>query len=120
MKDVALVVYGKTVDFGPLKLRYMHRNTEKMLADSIGVHTEETTLIYFHYSISYKYRGRLKAKNILSSLHPYIMSAPEEVPLKALKDPKELRMFLDSSDKALVLVDFCGWTTKLLAKQNRT
>ncbi|KAI9127806.1 hypothetical protein K1719_000799 [Acacia pycnantha] len=59
-----------------------------------------------------QYRGRLKAKNILSSLHPYIMSAPEEVPLKALKDPKELRMFLDLTDKALVLVDFCGWTTK--------
>ncbi|KAK4264137.1 hypothetical protein QN277_029467 [Acacia crassicarpa] len=120
MKDVALVVAGKTEDFGPLKLRYMHRNTEKMLADSIGAHTEETTLIYFHYSISYKYRGRLTAKNILSSLHPYIMSAPEEVPLKALKDPEELRMFLDSTDKALVLVDFCGWTTKLLAKQNGT
>ncbi|XP_028783756.1 uncharacterized protein LOC114739839 isoform X2 [Neltuma alba] len=120
MKDVALALAGKREDFGPLKLRYMHRNTEKMLADSIGAHTEEITLIYFHYSISYKYRGRLRAKNILSSLHPYIMSIPEEVPLKALKNPKELRMFLDSTDKALVLVDFCGWATKLLAKQNGT
>ncbi|XP_054825779.1 uncharacterized protein LOC129323201 isoform X2 [Prosopis cineraria] len=120
MKDMALVIAGKREDFGPLKLRYMHRNTEKMLADSIGAHTEEITLVYFHYSMSYKYRGRLRAKNILSSLHPYITSAPEEVPLKALKNPKELRMFLDSTDKALVLVDFCGWTTKLLAKRNGT
>lgn len=117
MKDVALLIADKGEEFGPLKLRYIHRNTEKMLADSVGATTDEITLVYFHYSTSYKYQGRLRAKNILSSLYPYIIRAPEEVPLKALNNPEELRMFLDSTDKALVLVDFCGWTTKLLAKR---
>lgn len=122
MKDVKLVLADKGEEFGPLKLRYIHRNTEKMLADSVGATADEITLVYFHYSISYKYRGRLRAKNILSSLYHYIVLAPEEVPLKSLKNSEELRTFLDSTDKALILVDFCGWTPKLLAKgkENRT
>ncbi|KAF7827420.1 Protein disulfide-isomerase [Senna tora] len=116
MKDVVHVIADKGEEFSPLKLRYIHRNTESMLADSVGATTDEITLVYFRYSISYKYRGRLRAKNILSSLYFYITHATEEVPLKALRNGEELRTFLDSTDKALVLVDFCGWTPKLLAK----
>lgn len=98
----------------------MHRNTEKLLADSIGATAtpDETTLFYFHYSVSYKYRGRLRARNILSSLYPYISLAPEEVPLAALNTPLDFRLFVDSTERALVLVDFCGWTPKLLASDN--
>ncbi|KAJ1388529.1 Thioredoxin-like superfamily [Sesbania bispinosa] len=120
MKDVSLVIADKPQEFGSLKLRVMHRNTEKMLADSIGAATsDETTVIYFHCSVSYKYRGRLAAKNILSSLHHYISLAPEEVPLKALNTPQDFRTLLDSTDEALVLVDFCGWTPKLIAKSKK-
>ncbi|WVZ04124.1 hypothetical protein V8G54_024930 [Vigna mungo] len=81
----------------------MHRNTEKVLADSIGA-TDEITLVYFHYSVSYKYRGRFRAQNILFSLYPYISLAPEEVPLAALNSPLDLRSFIDSTDKAIVLM----------------
>ncbi|KAL5168949.1 UPF0301 protein [Glycine soja] len=106
--------------FASLKLMLMHRNTEKLLADSIGATAtpDETTLFYFHYSVSYKYRGRLRARNILSSLYPYISLAPEEVPLAALNTPLDFRLFVDSTERALVLVDFCGWTPKLLASDN--
>ena len=45
--------------------------------------------------------------------------APEEVPLKALNTPEDLRVFIDSTDKALVLVDFCRWMPKLLAKSKK-
>ncbi|XP_061342135.1 uncharacterized protein LOC133288399 isoform X2 [Gastrolobium bilobum] len=117
MKHVSLVVADKPHEFGNLKLMFIHRNTEKMLADSIGATaTDEITVIYFHYSVSYKYRGRLRANNILSSLYHYMSLAPEEVPLKALNTPQDFTTFLDSTDEALVLVDFCGWTPKLLAE----
>ncbi|XP_027354973.1 uncharacterized protein LOC113864927 isoform X2 [Abrus precatorius] len=119
MKDLSLVVADKPQEFGSLKLMLMHRNSEKMLADSVGATTDEITVIYFHYSVSYKYRGRFRAQNILSSLYSYISLAPEEVPLKALNTPLDFRLFLDSTDKALVLIDFCGWTPKLLAKSTR-
>ncbi|XP_068495966.1 uncharacterized protein [Phaseolus vulgaris] len=118
MNDVSLAVSAKPKEFASLKLMLMHRNTEKVLADSIGA-TDEITLVYFHYSVSYKYRGRLRAQNILFSLNPYISLAPEEVPLTALNSPLDLRAFLDSTDKATVLVDFCGWTPKLLAKSTK-
>ncbi|XP_047157124.1 uncharacterized protein LOC124827974 isoform X2 [Vigna umbellata] len=118
MNDVSLAVSAKPIEFASLKLMRMHRNTEKVLADSIGA-TDEITLVYFHYSVSYKYRGRFRAQNILFSLYPYISLAPEEVPLAALNSPLDLRSFIDSTDKAIVLVDFCGWTPKLLAKSTK-
>ncbi|RYR69960.1 hypothetical protein Ahy_A03g016491 isoform A [Arachis hypogaea] len=106
-------------EFGNLKLMYMHRNIEKMLADSLGASADGISVLYFHYSVSYKYKGRFSARNILSSLRPYMSLAPEEVPLKSLNTPEDLRVFVDSTDKVLVLVDFCGWTPKLLAKSRK-
>ncbi|CAJ1933809.1 unnamed protein product [Sphenostylis stenocarpa] len=118
MNHVSLALSAKPKEFTSLKLMLMHRNIEKVLADSIGA-TDEITLVYFHFSLSYKYRGRLRAQNILFSLSPYISLAPEEVPLTTLNTPLDLRSFLDSTDKAFVLVDFCGWTPKLLAKSTK-
>lgn len=46
--------------------------------------------------------------------------SPEEVPLTPLNTPLDFRLFVDSTDRAIVLVDFCGWTPKLLAKDNAT
>ncbi|XP_019413697.1 PREDICTED: uncharacterized protein LOC109325662 isoform X3 [Lupinus angustifolius] len=120
MKDLShsLIIPRNQQQFQSLKLMLLHRNTDKILADSIDANTDHVTVVYFHHSISYKYRGRLKAENILSSLFPYISLSPEEVPLKSLNTHQDLSRFLDSTDKAIVLVDFCGWTPKLLRKTN--
>lgn len=116
MKEVATSVTDRQEEFKSLKLMVMYRNTEKMLADAIGATAEEIAILYYHHSVSYKYQGRLTAKYILSSLYPYISALPEEVPLKTLGDAEELKAFLDSTDRALLLFEFCGWTPKLLAK----
>ncbi|XP_020214255.1 uncharacterized protein LOC109798406 isoform X3 [Cajanus cajan] len=118
MNDVSLAVSAAPREFASLKLTLMHRNVERVLADSVGA-TDETTIVYFHYSVSYRYRGRLRARNILSSLYPYMSLAPEEVPLKALNTPLDFRLFVDSTDRAIVLVDLCGWTPKLLATSTK-
>ncbi|XP_031371659.1 uncharacterized protein LOC116187181 isoform X2 [Punica granatum] len=112
MRDVALAVKRRKPEFSSLKLMVMYRTTEKMLADAIGA-TDEITILYFHHSKSYKYQGRLRAQNILSSVHPHLFLPPEDVPLKHLTSPLELRAFLDSTDKALLLLEFCGWTPEL-------
>ncbi|KAK7264136.1 hypothetical protein RJT34_31740 [Clitoria ternatea] len=117
--DISLLLADNPQRFASLKLTLLHTNTEKLLADSIGV-TDEITVVYFHYSVSYKYRGTLRAHSILSSLLPYISLKPEEVPLKTLNTHRDFTSFLDSTDRAIVLVDFCGWTRKLLAKNNGT
>lgn len=94
----------------------MYRNTEKMLANAIGAMDDEITVLYYHHSVSYKYRGMLRAQTILHSIHSHISALPEELPLKSLSTPVELKAFLDSTDKALLLLEFCGWTPKLLTK----
>lgn len=120
MKHISLLVGGRRQDFGPLKLRYLYTNTDKMLAHSIAPPSDEIKLIYYHHSISYQYRGRLRPQNILSSLRPYIITPPHDLPLQPLNTPKQLTHFLHSTHNALLLVDFCGWTSKLLPKLNGT
>lgn len=101
--------------FSSLKLMLLYRNNEKMLANALGA-TDGVTFVYFHHSLSYKYGGRLRVQNILSSVH-YVMSLlPEELPFRLLHTPDTLRTFLDSTDKTLLLLEFCGWTPRLLAK----
>ncbi|XP_041011142.1 uncharacterized protein LOC121254959 isoform X1 [Juglans microcarpa x Juglans regia] len=118
MKEVSHVVSDRQEEFSSLKLMFMYRNREKMLADAVSA-TEEITILYYQHSISYKYRGRYRAQNILSSVYPYMLLVPEELPLKSLKSLEDLKMFISSTDKALLLLEFCGWTPKLLAKEKK-
>ena len=116
MREVSRLVTDKSKDFDSLKLMVIHRNTEKMLAESIGA-SDGITVFYYDHSVSYKYQGKVRARSILNSIYPYILSAsPEELPLKPLNSQEDLKVFLESTDKALVLTEFCGWAPKLLAK----
>lgn len=102
-------------EFGLLKLMTVYRNSEKVLAQAIGA-ANGITILYYHHSVPYNYLGKLRASNVLSSLHPYLTSTPQELPLKHLKSPRSLKDFLESSDKAIILFEFCGWTTTLLSE----
>ncbi|XWS54320.1 hypothetical protein CRYUN_Cryun10bG0079900 [Craigia yunnanensis] len=122
MREVSRLVTDKSKDFDSLKLMVIHRNTEKMLADSIGA-SDGITVFYYDHSVSYKYQGKIRARSILNSIYPYILSASlEELPLKPLNSQEDLKVFLESTDKALILTEFCGWAPKLLAmvKNNGT
>lgn len=118
MKEITHLVIDKKEEFGSLKLMYIHKNNEKMLADAIGaVVTDEITLLYYHHSLYYKYKGKYRARNILSSIFPYFSLLPEEMPLKRLSGEGDLKMFIESADKAVLLLEFCGWTEKLIARE---
>ncbi|CAK7337957.1 unnamed protein product [Dovyalis caffra] len=118
MKEITHLVIDKKEGFGSLKLMYMHRNNEKMLADAIGAGlTDEITLLYYHHSLYYKYKGKFRARNILSSIFPYLSLLPEDMPLKRLSGEGDLKMFIESTDKAVLLLEFCGWTDKLMARE---
>ena len=121
MRHVARQVADGPEDLSSLKLMVLHRNTEKMVATAIGAVSEwdEITVLYYHHSVSYKYGGRLRAQSILSSIRPYLTVLPEQPPLQRLRSLEELRAFVDSTDKALVLFEFCEWTPKLMmARRN--
>ncbi|XP_030960146.1 uncharacterized protein LOC115981869 isoform X4 [Quercus lobata] len=132
MKEVAHVVSDRQQEeFRSLKLMFMFRNTEKMLADAIIAaaaapapneeEEEEITILFYLHSVSYKYRGPFRALNILSSLLPHISnsnSSSNQPQPPLLNTPDHLNSFLASTDKALLLLEFCGWTPKLLANHN--
>lgn len=120
MNDISNAISNKPQEFQNLKLMFMYINNEKTLTDSIGVSVDGmVNVVYFHHSVGYKYSGRLSARNVLNSVHGYVNFAPEEVPLKMIDSAKDFVTFVDSADLSIVLVDFCGWTQKLLAKSKK-
>lgn len=120
MNDISHVISNKPQEFQNLKLMFMYINNEKALTDSIGVSVDGmVNVVYFHHSVGYKYSGRLSARNVLNSVHRYVNVAPEEVPFKVIDSGKDFATFVDSADVSIVLVDFCGWTQKLLAKSKK-
>jgi len=116
MKEVVHLVADKEEEFGNLKLMVVFRNSEKMLADALGA-PEGITLFYYHHSTSYKYQGRLRAQNILSSVYHAMFLQTEEIPLNPLHTQQELENFFQSTDKAVLLLEFCGWSAELLHRR---
>ncbi|XP_073055778.1 uncharacterized protein [Primulina eburnea] len=117
MMELAHAVAREHLRFNTLKLMVLYRNTERILADSLGA-SHGITIIYHHDAFPYKYRGRLRVQSILSSVHYVMTLSPEELPLKSLTSPEGLNDFLESTDKAVLLLEFCGWIPRLLAKSN--
>ncbi|XP_051116151.1 uncharacterized protein LOC127241265 isoform X2 [Andrographis paniculata] len=115
MKELANAVANDDVRYGDLKLMVLYKNGERALADALGA-TDEITIFYHHNSLSYKYRGRYRVQNILASVRYVMSSSPDELPFKSLTTPEELKDFLNSTDKAVFLLEFCGWTPRLLGK----
>ncbi|KAL5702557.1 hypothetical protein ACHQM5_027763 [Ranunculus cassubicifolius] len=99
-----------------VKLMVLYKNKEKMIADSLGV-TEETTVFLYRNAVSYKYRGILRVENILASVDYFVSSKPENVPFMLLKSEEDVNVFLQSTDRGVVLLEFCGWTSKLLREE---
>ncbi|KAL7090687.1 hypothetical protein ACP275_12G057200 [Erythranthe tilingii] len=119
MKELGHVVGNDEARFGTLKLMVLYRNAERMLADALGAN-DGITIFYYHNSISYKYRGRLRVQNILSSVQYVSSLSSDELPFKSLNTQEELRDFVYSTDKAVLLMEFCGWIPRLMAMDNST
>ncbi|KAM0950108.1 putative Thioredoxin-like superfamily [Dioscorea sansibarensis] len=116
MKEISHLVAIKQEELGHLSLMVVYRNSDKLLADVLGAN-EGITFLYYHHSMAYKYGGRLSAHNILSSVYQVMPLGLEDFPLKHLQTKEALDSFYYSTDKAILLLEFCGWSTKLLHKR---
>lgn len=116
MKQIGRVVANGQARFGTLKLMLLHKTSERMLANALGA-TNEITIFFVYHAIPYKYDGRLRVQNILSSAQYVMNLLPEEHLIKFLNTAEELKSFLTSTDKAVLLFEFCGWSPRLLAEE---
>uniref|UniRef100_A0A0E0M8Y9 Thioredoxin domain-containing protein n=1 Tax=Oryza punctata TaxID=4537 RepID=A0A0E0M8Y9_ORYPU len=120
MAEIQRLVAADEQELGRLKLMVVYRNSEKLLTDVLGA-TEGIKFIYYQRSLPFKYEGKLRARDILSSVH-YIMSLKHaEAPFVVLHTKEDVEAFVESTDKAVVLSEFCGWFSKLAhGGSNRT
>lgn len=113
MRDISRVITENGSGIEDLKLMRLYRNKEKMIADTLGANGE-FALIYYHNYVPYKYRGRLRGVNIIKSIVSMTSLEASELPLRSLGTHEEFTDFIDSTDKAVILLESCGWTSILL------
>ncbi|KAL6883760.1 hypothetical protein ACP4OV_011174 [Aristida adscensionis] len=113
MVEIEHLVASNEQEFGGLKLMVVYRNSEKLLTDAIGA-TEGIKFWYYQRSVPFKYQGKLRAREIMSSVG-YIMSLKhEEAPFQILHTKEDAESFIESTDKSVLLYEFCGWFTSLV------
>ncbi|XP_062200707.1 uncharacterized protein LOC133903374 isoform X2 [Phragmites australis] len=112
MAEIERMVAADEQELGLLKLMVVYRNSEKLLTDAIGA-TEGIKFLYYQHSVPFKYQGKLRVRDILSSVR-YIMSLKEEeAPFEVLHTKEDVENFIESTDKSVLLYESCGWFTRL-------
>ncbi|CAM0956734.1 unnamed protein product [Alopecurus aequalis] len=112
MAEIEHVVATDEQELGRLKLMVVYRNSEKLLSDAIGA-TERTKFIYYRQSMPFKYQGKLRTRDILYSIRYTMSLKHEEAPFVPLHTKEDVEAFIQSTDKAVLLSEFCGWFTRL-------
>uniref|UniRef100_A0ACD5TNU9 Uncharacterized protein n=2 Tax=Avena sativa TaxID=4498 RepID=A0ACD5TNU9_AVESA len=119
MAEIEHLVANDKQELGRLKLMVVYRNSEKLLSDAIGA-TEGTKFIYYRQSIPFKYQGKLRARDILYSIRYTMSLKHEEAPFVPLHTEEDVEAFIRSTDKAVLLSEFCGWFTRLASGGGNT
>eukprot|EP01018_Ginkgo_biloba_P011531 Gb_18229 [translate_table: standard] len=118
MNDLEQLVKYTNGQFERLQLMLIYRNTERMLGDVL-LGGRAITLVFYRHAVPYKYSGKLIAQNILDSVW-HVMTVPSgDLPLKQLDTLEDFDSFLQSTDKAVILFDFCGWVQKILTSEKK-
>lgn len=120
MREVSNKISHKPDKYKDLKLIVVYKNLEKTLADIVGATDEEATLICYRDSTPYRYRGRFRAQNVLASVYHLISQRPNEFPIKPIETRESLLSFLSSTDRSFLLLETCGWSTRLLHQSNQS
>jgi hypothetical protein len=117
MVEIEQLTVSDKDELGRLMLMVVYRNYEKLLTDAIGA-TEGIKFVYYQHSMAFKYQGKLRARDILSSVR-YIMSLKHELaPFEVLRTKEDVEAFMESTDKSALLYEPCGWFTRLAHRGN--
>lgn len=119
MAEIGHLVSTDEQELGRLKLMVVYRNSEKLLSDAIGA-AEGTKFIYYRQSTPFKYQGKLRARDILYSIRYTMSLKHEEAPFVPLHTKEDVEAFIQSTDKAVILSEFCGWFTRLASGGSNT
>uniref|UniRef100_A0ACD5U608 Uncharacterized protein n=1 Tax=Avena sativa TaxID=4498 RepID=A0ACD5U608_AVESA len=119
MAEIEHLVATDKQELGRLKLMVVYRNSEKLLSDAIGA-AEGTKFIFYRQSIPFKYQGKLRARDILYSIRYTMSLKHEEAPFVPLHTEEDVEAFIRSTDKAVLLSEFCGWFTRLASGGGNT
>ncbi|XP_078441945.1 uncharacterized protein LOC144711778 isoform X2 [Wolffia australiana] len=114
MNKISSLILADKLLSGLLKLMVVYKNLENVLAESLDA-KEGITFRYYYLRKSFNYQGRLNSQKILSSVSHAVSIQQAGFPFTFLRTVEEAQKFLQSTDKAVLLLEFCGWSDILLS-----
>ncbi|MCO5547947.1 hypothetical protein L7F22_001402 [Adiantum nelumboides] len=96
-----------------VQLRVVYINLDKGLKRFFSESVRYPTFTFFWYSIPLKYNGKLRLQNILTAIRRAIGLSFWDMPLQKLETAADLESFMRSTEKAVILFDFCNYTNKI-------
>ncbi|MCO5609299.1 hypothetical protein L7F22_063525 [Adiantum nelumboides] len=87
------------------------RSLMRELSKSLSIDESLHSLV--QYSIPLKYNGKPRLQNILTAIHRAIGLSFWDMPLQKLETAADLESFMRSTEKAVILFDFCNYTNKI-------
>ncbi|KAI5071041.1 hypothetical protein GOP47_0013292 [Adiantum capillus-veneris] len=96
-----------------IQLRVVYINLDKGLKKIFSERVRYPTFTFFWHSTPLKYNGKLRLQNILTAIHRAIRLNLWDLPLKKLETAADLESFIGSTEKAVILFDFCNYTNKI-------
>lgn len=105
-------------DLHPLiQLRVVYVNLDKDLGSTLSGKRRSLKLTLYRHAVPYRYKGKVKVHNILAGIRHVISVSSVDLPFQRLDSFSELDTFMESTDKTVILFDFCNWAQKLGQKK---
>ncbi|CAM6124738.1 unnamed protein product [Calypogeia fissa] len=120
MQDIGKVVRGDPHSFPGLQLFFVHTNKDRLFGNAILGDSMPPSFALFRYGTPYKYTGRRSTSSMMASIRQGISVLRSDTVLGRIASPQDLEIFAYSTDKAVVLFEFCGWEMKLQQKHRKT
>ncbi|KAH7440253.1 hypothetical protein KP509_04G098300 [Ceratopteris richardii] len=95
------------------QLRVVYINQDKCLDKFFLQSKRYLAFTFFWYSTPFRYKGKLRAQNILTAINHAVSLKSSDYPFKRLETKSDLDRFRESTDRAVILFDFCNYSDRI-------
>ncbi len=119
MRQVSRSMMEDPEAFAALQLRFVYIDKDRALLNLLPPTARRSSslrIFLYHQGTPYFHGGQLTAGHILHAIR-HVMHVPDDdLPVQHLQSFDVVKSFMESTDRAFLLLDFCGWAHSIRKK----
>jgi hypothetical protein len=119
MRQVSRSMMEDPEAFAALQLRFVYIDKDRALLNLLPPTARRSSslrIYLYHQGTPYFHGGQLTAGHILHAIR-HVMHVPDgDLPVQHLQSFDVVKSFMESTDRAFLLLDFCGWAHSIRQK----